>query len=835
MNLAPRKFVRVALLISLTAAPGLAQSGRVPGLLTWSELPPLPRAVAGHFAGTVDNRLLVAGGTNFPVSLFAGGKKAWYKDVFQFNLADSLWQKSDTLTGPLAYGASVSTPQGLVLIGGSDGTRHFRSVQLFRFAERGLARTRLPALPHPAAFLGAAYLDGKIYAAGGQTAPTATRALRTFWVLDLNDSTAGWQELPPWPGPGRILPVVVAQAGAVYVLSGADLRPDSTGASTREYLRDGYRYTPGSGWSRIADLPYPVVAAPAAAYGTNHILVFGGDDGKLASRLWELRDQHPGFHREVLAYHTITNTWAVVDTLPIGLVTTNAVLWQGNTVIPGGEDRPGHRSRRVLLAQPRAVPRHLGALDYSILGIYFLGLILMGFYFSGREKSTGDFFLAGRRIPWWAAGLSIFGTQLSAITYMAVPAKSYATDWVFYLSPVCIVLIAPVLVRYYLPIFRRFNITTAYEYLEIRFNLAVRVFGSLAFLLFQLGRVAIVLYLPAIALSTVAGIDVITSILMMGLIALAYTVLGGIEAVIWTDVLQVIVLVGGAVLSLAVVVARIDGGVPELFRTASADGKFHMFNWTWDATVASVWVVLLGNLFAQLAPYSTDQAVIQRYLTTPDERQAAKSIWMNALMSPISSALFFLLGTALYVFYKHHPQFLHPGLQTDAIFPWFIVQQLPAGISGLLIAGLFAASMSSLDSSMNSVAAVVVTDYYRRFHRNVTENAALRLARWVTVAVGLFGTATAVVLASVPIASLWDVFLRLLSFLGGALSGVFLLGVFTKRANGPGTLVGAFAAVVVLAWAQSYTHVHFFLHAAIGSVTCVVVGYLASLAFGERR
>jgi len=613
------------------------------------------------------------------------------------------------------------------------------------------------------------------------------------------------------------------------VISGAELHPDSTGKPVRRYLRDGYRYRPGEGWEPIADLPHPVVAAPALAYGSSHILVFGGDDGELASRMWELKEKHPGFRRDVLAYHTITDTWAVVDSLPLGLVTTTACSWRDLAVLPGGEDRPGHRSPRVLAAEALPVPRHLGALDFSVLGLYFLGLILMGFYFSGREKSTADFFIAGRRIPWWAAGLSIFGTQLSAITYMAVPAKSYATDWVFYLSPICILLIAPLLVRYYLPIFRRSNITTAYEYLEIRFNLAVRLFGSVAFLLFQLGRVAIVLYLPAIALATVTGVDVLTSILLMGIIAVLYTVLGGIEAVIWTDVLQVIVLLGGAFLSLVVVLTRIDGGATGLLHVAASDHKFHLFNWTWDATVASVWVVLVGNFFAQLAPYSTDQSVIQRYLTTPDERQAAKSIWMNAFMSPISSAIFFLLGTALYVFYKHHPQALHPGLQTDAIFPWFIVQQLPAGISGLLIAGLFAASMSSLDSSMNSVAAVVVTDFYRRFARSVSETRALRLARWVTAAVGLFGTVTALVLATVPIASLWDVFLRLLSFLGGALSGVFLLAVFTKRANGPGTLVGAAAAVLVLAWAQAFTPIHFFLHAAIGSVTCVVVGYAASL------
>ncbi len=833
MPIRPKKSAISILLVALLGSSALkAEEHLLHRLFRWQDLAPLPRATAGHFSGTVGGRLVVAGGTNFPVSLFAGGKKVWYHDVFVLSAPSARWQRVDSLVGPLAYGASVSTPDGLVLLGGSNGERHFPTVQLLRLSGQKLERRGLPSLPVPAAYLGAAYLDGKIYAAGGQTSPAIPKALNKLWVLDLSDTLLGWQELPPWPGPGRILSVVAAQAGAIYVMGGAELHPDSVGKPARHYLQDGYRYQPESGWQRVADLPHPVVAAPSLAYGNSHILVFGGDDGAYARQMWALKEEHPGFRREILAYHTITDTWAVVDSLPVGLVTTTACSWRGLMVLPGGEDRPGHRSPRVLAAEPLSIPRHLGALDFSVLGVYFLGLIVMGFYFSGREKSTDDFFVAGRRIPWWAAGLSIFGTQLSAITYMAVPAKSYATDWVFYLSPICILLIAPLLVRYYLPIFRRLKITTAYEYLETRFNLAVRLFGSTAFLLFQLGRVAIVLYLPAIALATVTGVDVLTSILLMGLIAVLYTVLGGIEAVIWTDVLQVLVLLGGAFLSLVVVLTRIDGGVAGLLNVAVSNHKFHMFNWTWDATVASVWVILVGNFFAQLAPYSTDQAVIQRYLTTPNEQQAAKSIWMNALMSPISSAIFFLLGTALYVFYKHHPQALHPGLQTDAIFPWFIVQQLPAGISGLLIAGLFAASMSSLDSSMNSVAAVVVTDFYRRFARHVSEPSALRLARWVTAAVGFFGTVTALVLATVPIASLWDVFLRLLSFLGGALSGVFLLAVFTKKANGPGTLVGAAAAVVVLIWAQTSTSIHFFLHAAIGSVTCVVIGYMASLAFG---
>ncbi|MGB6649822.1 MAG: hypothetical protein WBG01_14940, partial [Bacteroidota bacterium] len=256
----------------------------------------------------------------------------------------------------------------------------------------------------------------------------------------------------------------------------------------------------------------------------------------------------------------------------------------------------------------------LQPLDYLVLVIYLLLLVGMGVYFARRERSIEDFFLAGRKMPWWAAGISIFGTQLSAITFLAVPAKAFAADWVYFLVNMTIIMVAPIVVFVYLPFFCRSKFTSAYEYLEQRFNVWVRVFGSMAFLLFQVGRIGIVLFLPAITLATATGIDVYTCILLMGVFATLYTALGGIEAVIWTDVSQVIVLVGGALLSLIVISFAVDGGMGTIIRTGIAENKFHMFNWTWDATVDAAWVVLIGNIFANMIPYTADQAVIQRYL-----------------------------------------------------------------------------------------------------------------------------------------------------------------------------------------------------------------------------
>jgi len=317
-----------------------------------------------------------------------------------------------------------------------------------------------------------------------------------------------------------------------------------------------------------------VLGAPCAPFGPSHIFVFSGDDGSQVDRIEELGENHPGYTKDILAYHTITDTWAKFGEIPRSYLTTPAAVWQGRIVIPGGEDRPGARGDAVFSGIPAGIGKRLGALDYGVMAAYFVVLILMGFYFSKREKTTDDFFLGGRRVPWWAAGLSIYGTLLSAITFLSVPAASYAGDWRFYVGTMSMVVLAPIVVYVYLPFFRRTNITTAYEYLEKRFNVAVRMFGSLAFILFQLGRVGIVILLPALALKATTGINVYVAILTMGILCTAYTFLGGIEAVIWTDVLQVIILLGGALLSLILIVTAVDGGFSAVIQTGMEGDKF---------------------------------------------------------------------------------------------------------------------------------------------------------------------------------------------------------------------------------------------------------------------
>lgn len=820
---------RAAAVALMLAAPALAQAAEDGhwGRLAWNELPAHPQPVGGPFVGVLDGRLIVAGGAHFPVPLFEGGAKVWVADVWALAPGAEKWERIGALPAPRAYGGVVSLDEGLLLIGGGDAEAHTVAVTLMRVVDGKPAFEDWPALPQPNAFGGVARLGSHVYVAGGRAAPDAPQALHAFWRLDLDAREDGWVAVEPWPGPGRLLPVVAAQEG-VLVASGADLVRDPNGDVRRRYLRDAYLYRPGGGWQRCADLPHATVAAPSAPAGASHVLVFGGDDGALADQVPVLQDAHPGFRREVLAYHVITDTWRRLGELPATPVTTAAVSWQDRLAIPTGEDRPGHRTAAVHTVELAPSKSVFKTLDYVMLAIYLAALVAMGFYFARREKTTEDFFLGGRRVPWWAAGMSIFGTQLSAITFMAIPAKAYATDWVFILVNACIVLIAPAVVYFYLPFFRGLNITTAYEYLERRFNVVLRLFGSISFIAFQLGRMGIVLFLPAIALSTVTGLDIYVCIIAMGVLCTIYTVLGGIEAVIWTDVLQVVVLMGGAILSFIIIVADIDGGLGRLLSIAQADDKLHVFNWTWDHTVTAVWVVVIGNLLAQLVPYTTDQTVIQRYLTTPSQKMAARAVWTNAALTVPAALIFFGVGTALYVFYQLQPAHLNPVLQNDAILPWFVAQQLPAGVSGLVIAGLFAAAMSSLDSSMNSVAAALTTDFYERFAPRARGRNHLTLARILTVILGVVGTGTAAMMAGYEVKSLWDLFLRFIGLFGGSVAGVFALGIFTTRGNASGALVGALAGVAAVFAAQQFTDVHFFLYAGIGIVVSFGLGLLFS-------
>ncbi|WP_227009056.1 sodium:solute symporter family transporter [Christiangramia fulva] len=836
---------------------------------------PLEKGLNGSFAGINDGVLIIAGGANFPNEpVWEGGNKKYYKKIFILQKINNHynWIKNEVeLPKPMAYGASVVTSQGLWCIGGMNSKGIYKDVFLIKW-DSDLKEIRIqkkPPLPTPLANMDATVINDKIYIAGGQE-EIGGKATKNFFSFTPGK---GWQRLKDIPGQGRIQPVVIAQnngkTNVVYVFSGTYY--DSTAQDPNKFLTDVWQYNPLSDqWSQKASIPNNgtpglqggyVGAAPVTKLGDAHILFFGGAGGdhqlwsqrlpllkQLQSIQSEKKDslsgskkldslnnkiaenyQNTSFSKTIWAYHTITDTWSKRGTIPGKTqVVAKALKWDDDIVIPLGEIRPGIRTPIIRSVDVNPRKTNFGLVNYATL-ILYLGLMIgIGWYFSRRNKSSNDYFLAGGRIPWWAAGLSIYATMLSAITYLSQPALAYSYDWQAYLGYFTIILIVPIIITFYLPFYRKLNITTAYEYLEKRFNIFIRMFGSTSFVLFQLARMGIVVYLPALALSTVVGIDIYMAIIIMGVLAILYTVMGGIEAVIWTDVIQVIVLIGGLILGL-IFIAYDIGDVGYIFSTAYQDGKFQLFDFRWSLTEVVTWSLFLGTFALNFAPYTTDQAVVQRYLTTSDEKQARKSIWMNAIISIPAGLLIFLLGTFLYVYFKDHPQFLQIGMQNDGIFPLFIADHLPPGVAGLVIAGIYSAAMSSLDSSMHSVSTVVTVDYFKRFTRPKSDVTTMRIARWVTIIVGVLGTGVAAFMAAYPIASLFFFFQEVVGLFGSALAGVFMLGIFFRKANWIGALSGAILSVLSLIFVKYYTELNFYIYPLIAIPTCVVTGYIISL------
>ena len=813
--------------------------------LNWDTLPPLPEAISGQFAGLQNGGIIVAGGSNFEVSPFQGGEKQWKNKIYLLKPGADTWEEAGTLPTNRAYGGSVSL-EGLYIFGGTDGQQCFDDVLVLRWdgssdtvsVTQGDERFTLPS---PCAFTSATLLDTTVYMAGGIHDPKATDALHTFWSFNLAQPDQGWQELDPEPiDKGHMLSVIAAQSGGIYRISGTELFAKEDGTPGRKYISDAWRYAPGEGWTEVASIPKPVVAAPYAAMGPAHILIFSGDDGSLAERNAELGDNHPGFSHDVMAYHTITDSWTKLGEVPEATVTTQAVVLGDAIVIPGGEDRPGHRSPMVTVMTAAAREGGLAGLDYAAIVGYFGILVCIGFYFSKREKTTEAYFLGGRKVPWWAVGISLWGTSLSAITYLAIPAQAYATNWTYFWNNMTVLIIGPIVIYFFIPKLREFPMQTAYEFLENRFNVATRIYGSICFCVFQVGRVGIVMLLPSIALSAATGLNVMWCIGLMGVLATIYTMVGGIEAVIWTDVMQAIVLALGAFIALGIVFSNIDGGVATVLSEANAMNKFHSINWSWEYSQAAdaFWVILIGQAFLNLYPITADQTMVQRYLTTATTKEAQRALWTHVVVGVPTTVIFFGLGTALWVFFRHNPELLDPGFaKNDAILPLFIVEQFPIGLKGIIIAGIFAAAMSSLDSSINSVSAVLVNDYYRRFIPNVDDRKALTAAKALTLIFGLVGTASAVYAAQLNSTSLWEPFMALLGLVGSGLAGIYALGVFTTRTHGVGAFIGALTSAAVLYYVRYLADldIHTFLYGLIGFVVAFTVGYAVSLVIPDSK
>lgn len=593
---------------------------------------------------------------------------------------------------------------------------------------------------------------------------------------------------------------------------------------------------------------HALVGSTCATSGYSHVLFFGGVDydiflsaisGQQDSLYLRHQPEWYRFRKDVLTYHTITDSWGLLpgDELlaRAGACLTPEIGGSGWSY-SGGELMPGVRSADVSHVEVTN-EKNFGWLNWTVLALYLAAMLLMGFYFMRKENGADDFFKGGGRIPWWAAGISIYATMLSAITYMTIPAKAYTTDWTYYPMLWMILLISFPVIKYYLPYFRKLNVTSAYEILEQRFNTFTRLLASALFCIFMIVRMAIVLYLPSLALTAVTGIDIHLCIVLMGLVTIIYCTMGGVEAVIWGDVVQGLILVCGAIFAVIYLAVNTEGGVMGCIDIALANDKLRLFDWSNSWSQACWWVIIIGGLANNLISYTSDQTVIQRYLTTPDEKSAGRGILVNGVMSVFVSVAFYMIGTGLYTFYKTHPAELDVTMgQSDAIFPFFMMSQMPAGIAGVLIAAIFAATMSTISSNINSVATAFSIDFWKRFRRT-TDSQLVVVARWASVVSGLVGLMLALFMATWNIQSFLDFFNEALGLLTSGLGGLFFIAVFMKRVKGNAALAGFVAGEAVVFWMSEYTDANFLLFGAIGMVVSIAVAWLLSLGsyFKKRQ
>ncbi len=439
----------------------------------------------------------------------------------------------------------------------------------------------------------------------------------------------------------------------------------------------------------------------------------------------------------------------------------------------------------------------LGTADLIVLVVYLGGVVALGIPFRGRSSTPEGFTSASGRLPGWAVGLSLFGTFLSSNTFIGVPGSAFAGNWNAFVFSLSLPFAAWVASRYFVPFYRSRGEISAYSHLERRFGRWARRYTSVCYLLMQLARMGTILFGVAIALSELSGWPIAAIIIGGGLTVTLYTLVGGIEAVIWTDVTQSLVLMAGALFVAVWLVVSLPGGLSEALAVGNEAGKFSLGSPRLDFTESTIWVVLLYGVFINLNNFGIDQSFVQRYHTARTHKDATRALWMAAWMYIPISAVFFFIGTMLFAYYR---TFDSGGVTGDAVFPHFIANALPPGVAGVLVAALVAAAMSSIDTSLNSSATVVYEDFFRPADKDraIPPARAMKILRWSTCAAGLSGTVVA--LAMIGVSNLLDAWWTLSGVFAGGMLGLFLLGAFGKSARRPDAILAVIAGVLTILW-----------------------------------
>ncbi len=472
--------------------------------------------------------------------------------------------------------------------------------------------------------------------------------------------------------------------------------------------------------------------------------------------------------------------------------------------------------------------------DYAVFVTYIVASVVIGVWFVREQRSVKDYFLAGQSMNWFVVAISVIAALFSGISYLGAPTEVYNNDMTYAVSLLSFFIATPVTAVVFLPFFYRLNLYSAYEYLEKRFDIQVRLWSSAMFILRVIFYLALAIYAPALAVAEVTGLRWEISVALIGGLTTLYTALGGMKAVIWTDVMQFFVLLGGMVLVGWVAMTRIPGGVVGTFDIAYGAGKLNFANFDFSLTArVTFWGALIGGVFSSLVQMATDQISVQRYLTAKSLPEAKKSLWFKLIVTLPIVVLFYAMGAVLYAFYQVHPDHTLADLdKPDRIMPHFVVSQLPHGFPGVLIAALFAATMSTVSSGINALSTASIMDFYKRMiNPEVGEERLFRLSRALTVCFGALAIGVAFLMPL--LGTLVEATNKIMGMLGGPLLGVFLLGMLSRRVNSSGALLGAFFGSIALAYVVFATKVSFMWYAAFGCLGTMAFGYLFSFATGR--
>ena len=489
-------------------------------------------------------------------------------------------------------------------------------------------------------------------------------------------------------------------------------------------------------------------------------------------------------------------------------------------------------------------------IDFIIFLVVTLGIVLVGCSFFRRGSSADEFTSAGRSIPGWVVGMSIFATYVSSISYIGYPGKAFAADWNAFVFSLSIPIASYFAARYFVPFYRRSGSVSAYTFLEERFGAWARWYASACYLLTQIARMGSILYLLAVPMYILMGWDIHAVILLTTVAIILYSMLGGLKAVIWADAIQGMILIGGAVVCLVMLMSAMPEGPGQMFRLATespAGNKFSLGSFSASLTESTFWVCLVYGIFINLQNYGIDQNYVQRYHAARTERDARFSALFGGYLFIPVSALFFLIGTALYSYYAAGVAPLTAEIESkpDYVFPFFIVHSLPVGLRGLLIASIFAAGMSTVSTSVTSAATVILTDYVRPIGRRGAESAVmsrrteLAIVRLSSCAVGLLGACVALAMLSVQ--SIIDAWWTLSSIFSGGMLGLFLLGVIPRTICRGAAVAGCVSGVVVIGWislsetlALPGPHLHPYLAIVVGTSVIFLVGFLVTVLLRKK-